>query len=174
MNQSQNCWPTAQLRQHSQQGQGSNLHPHGYWSDSFPLSHNRNSLLSYSLHSNAFCSKYLFGRSKCAPITHGDESERGDYLRVSTPVLQPRPLHSNPFAGPSVQLVLLPSRPCLGEEVHATNYIFPLPQNSHTGPPSSLEAGSQAQQLPGSLDAPCSLSPAPGIPGLPSKSLLLT
>ena len=25
------------------QGQGSNLHPHGYWSGSFPLSHNGNS-----------------------------------------------------------------------------------------------------------------------------------
>ena len=30
---------------HSEQGQGSNLPPHGYWSDSFPLSHDGNSLI---------------------------------------------------------------------------------------------------------------------------------
>ena len=44
-------WPAPQLTampdpSPKEQGQGSNLHPHGYWSDSLPLSHNGNSLIS--------------------------------------------------------------------------------------------------------------------------------
>ena len=42
-------WPTPQFMatpnpRPTEQGQGSNLHPHGYQSDSFPLSHDGNSL----------------------------------------------------------------------------------------------------------------------------------
>ena len=56
----------------TEQGQGSNLHPHGYWSDLFPLCHNGNSLVV------AFDQRDL-GQSICV-TSKGTESVRGVIL----------------------------------------------------------------------------------------------
>ena len=145
-------WPTPQLKampdpQPTEQGQRLNLHPHGWWSDSFPLSHNGNSksitlsgqvLATASPHqpsrapaSPSDCTQASEGRGVCSGVSY--------WQRVSLTKLLPGSSEHSSQVDLGFGLLFLPSHCPVLPKLLLSQFSQELPPSLSDYPPSLIK-----------------------------------